>query len=591
MNIDKEIQSVIEHCQTGNLEQAEYICKKVLEEHPDNVDALHFLGIICYQRGHHDRAIRNIKKALEIDPEFADAYNNLGNIFQEKKQLDEAICCYEAALRIDPNQAKTHYNLGIALQDEGRIDEAIDCYRKALELDLRKPGIYNNLGLALKDKGRVDEAIICYQRALEIDPDFAEAFYNLGSALNEQYHLDEAVACFQKAIRLNPNYAEAYNNMGNIFVIQGKLTEGIHCFRKALELKPTYAKALFNLVGNRELNYDDSEELFKVAKELIKRRMPEEDLIHAYFAMGKLCGNLHMFKESFEYYRLGNALKRAHIEFNIESHVEYLSRIKQTLSADFIAHRKSWGSNSRMPIFIFGMPRSGTSLVEQILASHPDIYGGGELQFFNQINQKLTSIFKINKPYPECLNFIDDVIAHEIAELYLRETGELAAASGKYSRITDKNPFNFYHIGLTALLFPEASFVHCRRHPLDTCISIYFHNFLYGNYFAYDLSELGRYYLEYLKLMEHWRKVLPIRIFELRYEEIVQQQEKVSRKLLEFCGVTWDPACLSFYKKDRPVYTASNWQVRQPIYTTSCGRWQNYEQFLDPLKKLLADFI
>jgi hypothetical protein len=244
-----------------------------------------------------------------------------------------------------------------------------------------------------------------------------------------------------------------------------------------------------------------------------------------------------------------------------------------------------------MPIFIFGMPRSGTTLVEQIIASHPNVYGGGELQFFNQMDQNLVSILKSNERYPECMHFIDNQTAYDMAELYIKKTREIVGLSKDYIRISDKNPFNFYHLGLISLLFPKASFIHCQRHPLDTCISIYFQHFLAGNYFAYDLRELGQYYLEYLKLMNHWREVLTISIFELKYEDIVQHQEDVSRKLIEFCGLEWDSACLDFYKKERPVFTASNWQVRQPIYTASCGRWQNYEQFLNPLKELLADFI
>ncbi len=319
--------------------------------------------------------------------------------------------------------------------------------------------------------------------------------------------------------------------------------------------------------------------------------MSENALIPVYFAMGKLCDKLEMFKESFEYYRFGNKLRRGQFEFNIDSNVDYVSRIIETFSADFIEHRKSWGSDSEMPIFIFGMPRSGTTLAEQILASHPNVYGRGELQFFNQMDQNLPSILKVNERYPECLNFIDDQTAYTIAELYIKKTREIVGLSKDYTLITDKNPFNFYQLGLISLLFPKASFIHCQRHPLDTCISIYFHNFATGNQFAYDLSELGQYYREYLRLMNHWRKVLPIRIFELKYEDIVQQQEEVSRKLVKFCGLEWDPACLDFYKNDRPVFTASSWQVRQPIYTTSCGRWQNYDQFLDPLKELLADFI
>jgi tetratricopeptide (TPR) repeat protein len=557
MNINNAIKSAFENYQAGNLQQAEKICRNILIKKPNNVEALHFLGVIHFQNGQHDLAIEYIKKALRIDPSFADGYSNLGNIFQAKNQLDEAISCYRTALEINPKLGKTYFNLGIALQDKGQLDEAIACYQQAMQLNLNIFGLY----------------------------------YNLGLAFEKLHKLEEALSYYQKTIELNPNFFEAYNNMGNVFVVQGKLNEGISCFKKALQLKPDYTIALLNLVRNQRLNFDDSKELFELTKELIKRDMSENDSINVYFAMGKLCDNLNMFKESFEYYRLGNAIKRTQLEFNIDSHVDYLSRIRKTFSTDFIEYRKSWGSNTEMPIFIFGMPRSGTTLVEQIIASHPDVYGGGELQFFIQMEQKLPSILKVDELYPECLNFIDDKAAYDMAESYIKETREIAGLSKDFTRITDKNPFNFHHLGMISLLFPKASFIHCQRHPLDTCISIYFHEFSSGNHFAYDLRELGQYYREYLKLMNHWRNVLPINIFELKYEDMIKQQEEVSRKLVEFCGLEWNSASLDFYKKDRPVFTASNWQVRQPIYTTSCGRWKNYEQFLHPLKEVLADFL
>jgi tetratricopeptide (TPR) repeat protein len=590
MNISESLDIVLDHFQSGKLRQAEYICKKILKKHPNNVDALHFLGVIYSELGNPDLAIDHINRALQVNPNFADAHNNLGNIYQKVGQIDSAIIHYRKAIQLNPN-AQTYYNLGIALQDRKRIDEAIDCYEKALGLNFKKPGVYNNLGLALKDKGKVNEAIICYQKALKIDPNFAESFYNLGNAIQAQYRLDEAISYFQKAIQLNPKYFEALNNMGNIFIIQGKLNEGIHCFKKALQLRPNYPTTLQNVVGNPGLNINDSKELLKLTEEMIREDLSEKDKISAYFIMGKLCDNLQMFKESFEYYRLGNALKRTQFEFNIDSHIDYLSRVKKTFSADFVKQRKSWGSNSEMPIFIFGMPRSGSTLVEQILASHPSVYGGGEFEFFTQMEQRLASVFKLNGHYPECLNYLDEQTAHDIAELYIREIRKLTGSSPDYIRITDKNLFNFKYLGLISLLFPKASFIHCQRDPLDTCISIFFQNFSSDIDFAFDMNELGQYYREYLKLMNYWRHVLPINIFEVKYEDIIQQQEEVSRKLIEFCGLEWDSACLNFYEKDRPVFTASNWQVRQPIYTKSCGRWRNYEQFLKPLKELLADFI
>jgi len=591
MNVNEAIQSALKNYQEGNLQQAEYISKNILRVQSNNIAAINLLGIINYQLKNYDSAIEYMEKLINLSPNNAQAYYVLGHSMQEKEQLDEAILYYQKALQLNPNLADAYYNLGSVFQDKERYDEAVSCYQRAMQINPTDIDACYNLGRVLQEKEQLDEAILYYQKALQLNPNLADAYNNIGIILQEKEQLNEALSCFQKALQLNPNSFEVYNNIGNVYIVQGRLNEGISCFKKALRLKPNYTEALLNLVRNQNLSYDESKELFKLTEELIKQDMSKNDSIHIYFAMGKLCFNLKMFTESFEYYRLGNMLKREQVRFNIDSLVDILSRTKETFSADFIECRKSWGSNSEMPIFIFGMPRSGTTLVEQIIASHPNVYGGGELQFFNRMDQKLASIFKVNERYPECLNFLDDQTAYDVAELYIKEIRKLAGPSKDYTRITDKNPYNFLHLGLISLLFPKTSFIHCQRHPLDTCISIYFQNFSTGNHFAYDLSELGQYYREYLKLMNHWRKVLPVNIFELKYEDIVQQQEEVSRKLIEFCGLEWDSACLDFHKKDRPVFTASNWQVRQPIYTTSCGRWQNYEQFLDPLKELLADFI
>jgi hypothetical protein len=237
------------------------------------------------------------------------------------------------------------------------------------------------------------------------------------------------------------------------------------------------------------------------------------------------------------------------------------------------------------------MPRSGTTLVEQILASHPAVFGGGELQFFVQAKQKLPIILETDLPYPECLNEVHYETARNIGQVYIKKIENLGQSFGRHTQITDKNPYNFLHLGLISLLFPKAKFVHCKRHPLDTCLSIYSYNFTTENYYAYDLKELGLYYREYVRLMDHWRKVLPLDMFEVSYKELIRNQKETSQQLLEYCGLPWEPACLEFYEYDRPVLTASNWQVRQPIYSTSYGRWKNYDRFLSPLKELLAELI
>lgn len=557
MDINNAMKSAFENYQAGNLREAAHICQKILKIHPNNINAINLLGIISYQQKDYDSAIKCSQKLIRLTSDNAQVHYILGHSLQEKGEIDAAVFHYQKSLSIDPNCADTNYNLGTIFQD----------------------------------KKRYDEAIFYYQKVLQIDPHDIDAYYNLGCVFQEKQLLDEAIACFQKALQLNPSLSDAYNNLGTALQNKGQMDEAIACYQKALQLKPNLSLALLNLITSERPNYDDSKKLLRLTKQLITQDMSKDDLLLVYFAMGKLYEKLEMFKESFEYYSFGNKLKRCQFQFNIDTHADYVSRIIKTLSAGFIDNIKFSGSHSELPIFIFGMPRSGTTLVEQIIASHSNVYGGGELPFFSEINQNLPSVLRVSECYPECMHFIDDQTAYTLAELYLHGIREKTGLSRNFTRITDKNPFNFYYLGLISLLFPKARFIHCLRNPLDTCVSIYFHNFATGNQFAYDLSELGQYYRGYLKLMKHWREILPIRIFEVKYEDLVQQQEGVSRKLVEFCGLEWDQACLEFYKNDRPVFTASSWQVRQPIYTKSCGRWQNYGQFLEPLKKLLADFI
>jgi len=249
MNVRKSLNLVLEYYQKRNLKKAEDICRKILKNQSDNIDALHFLGIICFELGDNDYAIHCIKKVLELDPYFADAYNNLGNIFQKINQRSEAILYYQKALQINPELAQTYYNLGLIFQEEGKPDDAIHNYQKALQLRFNTPGLYNNLGLALHDKGKIEEAIKCYQSALHLNPDYTDAHYNLGNAFKEQGSLEEAVLCYQKALQINPNYTAAYNNLGNAFQDQGKYDEAITYYKKALLLNPDFSEAYFNL-GN-----------------------------------------------------------------------------------------------------------------------------------------------------------------------------------------------------------------------------------------------------------------------------------------------------------------------------------------------------
>jgi tetratricopeptide (TPR) repeat protein len=574
----------------GKLDEAISCYQKALQLKPDLARPYNNMGNAFKDQGKLNEAISCYQKALDLQPDYSDAYYNMGIAFEDQNNLNEAISCYQQAIHLKPDYFAAYNNMGNAFKDQGKLDEAISCCQKALQLKPDYAAAYNNMGNALTDQDNLDEAISCYQKALQLKPDYAEACNNMGIAFKDQAKLDEALSCYQKALQLKPDYAAAYNNMGVAFQNQGNFDEGNSCFRKALELKPDNAQALYSLVQPQKLSYYETQELFQLAEQLSKQDMSEDDSTLVYFALGKLCDDLGMFEKAFEYYRLANTLAHRKVEFRIDLHREYISKIIQTFTDDLFYRRQTWGSDSKMPIFIVGMPRSGTTLVEQIISSHPDVLGAGELSFFFQIDSKLKSR-QIHSLYPEYVQWVDRETAHDISEGYLGHLRNLAKSSANQSRVTDKMPHNYLLLGLMFLLLPKARFVHCQRHPLDNCLSIYFQKFLKEHPYAYDLSEIGRSYSEYQRLMSHWRQVLPTTIFEVTYEELVSRQEQVSQELLEFCGLEWDSRCLEFHKNARPVFTASYWQVRQPIYASSIGRWKHYSKFLGSLKELLADFL
>jgi hypothetical protein len=297
--------------------------------------------------------------------------------------------------------------------------------------------------------------------------------------------------------------------------------------------------------------------------------------------LGKILDDCGRYDEAFRQFQQANSYGRP--EFNHAAFEQYVTRLLNRFSADFFAAReaaKADDSDLDLPIWIVGMPRSGTSLVEQILATHPQVYGGGELTDWNRFVTELRTRLELATPYPECVSQVSDEILRDIRANYVHHLRSLGPQA---SRVTDKMPTNFMHLGLIALAFPRARVIHCRRDPRDTCLSCYVQAFPTRPPFCYDLADLAFYYGQYVRVMEHWRQALPktVAILDVQYEDLVEHQEQISRKMIEFCGLDWDPRCLEFHKNPRTVQTSSSWQVRQPIYRRSAGRWKNYTKWLD----------
>ncbi len=569
----------------GKLDEAVASYNKALQINPDFAEANNNLGNALKELGKPDKAVANYHKALSINPDYTEAHSNLGNALSELGLLDAAVASYYKALAINPDYTEAHNNLGNALQDLGKLDEAVASYSKALQINPDYTEAHNNLGNVLRELGRLDEAVASYNKALQINPDSAEAHNNLGNVLQDLGKLDEAVASYNKALQINPDSAEAHNNLGNALRELGKLDEAIACYHKALQINPDYGEAHRHLAYVKKFTkYDDD---IKVMEEVYARSdVSDQQRMHLAFALGKAFEDLHQHEKAFGLYLTGNTIKRGTYEYSIKAAAKTIEGLTELFTTKLFNEHKTAGSSDETPIFILGMPRSGTTLVEQILASHTNVYGAGELNHLSRIvASRFTKISDVKLSYSLAQAGGDDFLNAGCEYIsMIRENVD----SAKF--ITDKMPLNFHHIGMIKLMLPKAKIIHCCRDARDTCLSIFKNYFSTdGNYYAFQLDELGLYYNLYRDLMAHWHSVLPGFIYDIHYEEIVANQEAQSRSLLSYCGLEWDDACLEFYNTDRIVKTASVTQVRKPIYQDSVRSWTRYENWLAPLLDVLAD--
>jgi len=434
----------------------------------------------------------------------------------------------------------------------------------------------------LRDSGQLAEAKTACLAALEREPGDAEARRVLATVLQRQGELAEAESVVREAIELDPDFAKAHKKLGDVLSERGRLNEAAGAYRTAVRLRPGYVPPRFVLAHLKRFERDDEDIEALEALYAGGSDLSENDLTLVCFALAKAYEDLGDDDRAFERLHEANRRKHATASFDLGAFERYLFRIGEVFEASLFARFAGSGSVSRTPVFIVGMPRSGTSLVEQILASHPAVHGAGELWDVTWLGAAVAALNAEQAPYPDGVELLGPEEITHLAEAYLHRVQALAP--GK-ARITDKAPQNFQFVGLIHLLFPEAAIVHCTRDPVDTCLSCYRLLFASSQMdFAYDLRELGRYHRAYARLMEHWRQVLPDwRMLELRYEDVVADVEPQARRLVEYCGLEWDEQCLSFQSTDRAVKTASFSQVRQPLYESSVGKWRRFEKHLGPL--------
>jgi len=491
-----------------------------------------------------------------------------------------------------PATAEDLFALGNAFSARGQFNDAIACFDRVRVLRPFDARVYNNLGAALSRVNRLPEALARYREAGALDPNSADVHHNQGCTLEQLHRLEEATLCYAESVRLNPNADVSYNNMANCLHALGRFEDAHRAYRQAIRIAPRNGMYYRNFVQSKRLAADDP--VFISMTQLLRHAdtLDPENQAQLLFAYGQALDDQGRHEAAFEYFVKGNALKRQTVAYNEALTLDLIERMPRLIDADLLKAKEGLGDPSAAPIFIVGMPRSGSTLIEQILASHPQVYGVGERpDFAHALSRAIGS----PADAPQHIE-VDDLGALSAAQLAplgaeyvqrVRESVHDADAAG-FSRITDKYPFNYIHLGLIHMALPNARFIHSRRAPIETCLSN-FSRLFHDVPFSYDLAELGRYYRAYDGLMAHWRTVLPPGVLlEVQYEDLVDDLAGNVRRMLDHCGLPWDDRCLEFHRTRRQVITASASQVREPIYRTSLNRWRPSPAALQPLYDALG---
>ena len=560
--------------QQGELSEAERIYGEVLRQQPNHFDVLHLLGVIAFQTRRTERAVELISKAIGLNAKVADAHNNLGDALRDLKRPEDAMTSCDKAIALMPDYAEAYYNRGNALMDLKRAEDALTGYDKAIALKPDYADAYYNRGIALMDLKRPEDALASYDKAIALRPDLAEAYYNRGIALMDLKRPEDALASYDRAIALKPDYAVAYNNRGLVLLDKGDLIAAIESYNRALQIKPDYAECYRNYSTATKIKRDDPF-IPKMKKLICAEDLSEEDLMHLHFALAKSeydLGNRELFMK---HLIQGNAIRKRDLAYDISRDKQLFASIKQFFDSDAANNQADFIFNfSTTSIFILGMPRSGTTLVEQIVSSHSNVFGAGELEFLNQ------AIFKSRWQ----LEIDRQQIFSTVRSFYNLKISEVSDAS----IITDKMPLNFRWIGFILNALPNAKIVHVKRDPAAVCwsnLKTYFPSVGLG--FTFDAQDIAKYYRLYEDLMEFWQQKFPGKIYNLNYEKLTENQEEETKKLFDYLELEWEDNVLEFHKNERIVSTASNIQVRQEMYKGSSLEWKKYEQWLQPMLEIL----
>jgi Flp pilus assembly protein TadD len=575
-------------------------------------DALHRRGVEAYRQGNYADAVDHFEAAVARRPQMAPWHTALGAALRRAGSLPDAIAAHRRAILLEPGYAPAYNNLGNALKEVGDLAGAESALREACRADPRYAEARLNLALVLRAQQRLAEAEQYCREALQLNPSYLEAkavlghllfqkadfegaaecfrivctaasvdvgnFMNLGAALDALGRFDEADAAYDTVIARAPQLPQGHYALGRRLEQRGEAEGAAKEFRQALATDPEMASAYLSLSALPRYGLTE-EERGRMVSLLERTELSDDDRSSLLYALGRVAERERKYDVAFHWMRLANDIDHRRTGFNEIDNLDFINRTAATFDANCWAGLPK-GSDCERPVFIIGMPRSGTTLVEQIITSHPAAAGGGELTELPEIANGLARGDGSARLYPECVLDLTATQAAALAERYL---ARLRQVDHDALRVTDKLPFNFRHLGLITALFPRARIIHCRRDPRDIAVSCYFIKFHRPISFACNLFELGAYLRHYQVLMAHWRRVLPQPMLEIQYEDLVTDPERHVRRIIDFCGLPWDEACLNFYSSERKVRTASVNQVRRPMYVSSIGRWRLYGKHLAPL--------
>ncbi len=597
--------------------------RRAVELRPNDAVATNNLGITLRELGRGSEALAQFRRAVELEPAFAAARTNLGLALLDQNEAEEALAHCQEAVRLDPDSAEMRDNLGNALSALDRLDDAWAAHWEALRLDVDLASANAHIGLILQRRGHLDEALPWLKKAVELEPEDTAIWQWLAGLHDERDEPHESIPCWRRVLALEPRRVSAHLALGRALQDEGRLDEARACYLAAMALEPDLPAAHLNLGGLHELvgAMDQAEAAYRAAighqpdfaiphgrlATLLRGKLPAADLaaLEARLADPTLAENprgrllfalAHVLDALGDYSRAADCLTRANalsrpqskerLEYQAAPHEHFVDGLLRAFDRGLFARLDGAGPATVRPVFVFGLPRSGTTLIEQVLASHSQVHGAGELRLARRSFDAIPDAVGRPGPTIDCVGDLDPVAARDLAALHMERLAEID--SGRSPRIVDKMPDNYLYLGLLAILFPRATFIHCRRDLRDVAVSCWMTDFSTIRW-ANDFDHIASRFRQYRRLMDHWGAVLPVPIHHVDYEETVNDLESVAARLLSACGLDWEPACLEFHRTLRPVRTASITQVRQPVYRHSVARWRNYEPALAELFAALFD--